>query len=480
MRAIDFLDGAPEEVETRKAHIGLDSPELAQAHSAPRRSVREALGIAAQSTRPIIEGAGGAVGSVVGAAGGPIGALAGGGLGYGIGKKIADIIEEQTGAKVPEPLVNQMLQSVADVLEGAAFEMAGQSAGPAIQKGAELAGKVTAPLLGRLSGVGTGAVREAYKGSDLFEKALRGKITGEEVVSNVKDALATLKDQRQSAYQAQLSKIDQTLKIDPKPITDKVAELMKKYGVGFKPDGTLDVSRVAMGKTGRNDIEDVIRTISDWGTNPKDTTAEGLDTLKRQLDDFYSDSGQARAFVTSLRNTVKDTIVKAVPEYGKMTKDYSEATKLIKDIESGLMTRKQGISGRIVADQTLRRLLSSMKDNFALRGELVDTLGAAAGQDLSGQIAGYAMRSPMPVGLAGTGPAIAGQAAFAMFNPKFWPVLAASSPRVQGEFLRYFGKVAQKAGKVSPEALKELTRQGLINADDDDLSFKLPQLNMME
>jgi hypothetical protein len=43
--------------------------------------------------------------------------------------------------------------------------------------------------------------------------------------------------------------------------------------------------------------------------------------------------------------------------------------------------------------------------------------------------------------LAGTGPTMIGEAALAKFvSPYFYPVLAASSPRLQGEFLRLYGK----------------------------------------
>ena len=183
--------------------------------------------------------------------------------------------------------------------------------------------------------------------------------------------------------------------------------------------------------------------MASWGKNPEDKTAIGLDTLKRQLDDFYSDSSQAREFVTSLNNEVKKVINSAVPEYGQMTKGYAEATALIKDIEAGLMLRKQGMTGRIVADQSLKRLFSTMKDNKELSRDLVTILGNKTKADLTGQVAGTAMSAPLPSGLAGTAPiAIGGAAALNSISPSFLPVLVASSPRVQGEFLRLFGKLS--------------------------------------
>lgn len=448
--------------------------------------------------RPLLEGTGAALGATAAAGAalptgpGAIAAgVAGGAAGYAGGKAVADELDMYAGTKKRyDSPKESFAQAGNDLATGAAYEMGGQVAGPAIKEGAKLIGKVPgakavgrfiteAPkqILGKLSGVGSGAIDEAIKsgknspfGNPLksstdFDKALRGELTGEDVVSNARDALNVLKDQRAASYQKSLKAIEKNGKqVDTKQIAHELSSLMDKYNIKFDAAGKIDTSRIAMGKTGRNDIEEIIKTVSEWGSKPGDKTAAGLDVLKRQLDDFYSDSSQARGFVSSIRNSVKNAIARAVPEYGKMTEGYSEATKLIKDIESGLMMRKQGMSGRIVADQTLRRLMSAMKDNFTLRKELVDVLGKKGGQDVAGQVAGHTMRSVVPRGLAGTGPALAGQAAYAHFvNPQFWPVLAASSPRVQGEFLRLFGKAVGAAGKVPPRMVKEAVRQTAIN-----------------
>jgi len=421
-------------------------------------------GVSEDIGRPMIEMGGMAAGSTLGSGTGPIGAVAGGGLGYSIGKKAADIIY----GKKSEPIMKEVAGSARDVVTGAGYEMLGQAAPIALGYAAKVIGKVVRPFLGRISGVGTGAIDEALKAASqsdatinplatktVYDKALRGKITGEEIVDNAKTALNAIKNQRQTAYQSQLAEISKTNPpIDIKPISDELASIMGKYNVKMTPKGKVDTSRIAMGAKGRRDIKNIIDTVMNWGSKEGDNTALGLDVLKRQLDDFYSPSSQARQFVTSIRNSVKDTIVDNVPKYAEMTKGYAEATNLIKDIEAGLMLRKQGMTGRIVADQTLRRIMSSMRDNFALRKELLNVLGAKGGQDLAAQTAGHAMRSVLPVGLAGTGPVLIAETIYArFFNPKFWPVLVASSPRVQGEFLRLFGQSMKMVKSVPTEAI---------------------------
>jgi hypothetical protein len=424
-----------------------------------RTTGQQIAGAVAPYARGPLEFGGLGVGAAIGGAGGiptggivsPVGAVVGGGLGYGIGKKAADALEAYAGQKPVPSLQKSMVQSAKDVVTGAAMEMGGAAGGKVLQKGLGVAGELGQKILGRISGVGPGTVEEALKGSANFKKALRGKISGEEVVDAVSGAMQQLRDARSATYQAQLAdiaKINQ--EIDLTPLNGKVRDLMKQYNIRVNPDGVLDTTRIAMGKKGRQDIEGVIDTVWDWGSKPGDKTPLGLDALKRQLDDFYSESSQARAFVANLRNSVKDLITKNVPEYAKMTENYAEASQTIKDLESGLMQRKQGMTGRLVADQKLRRLTSAMRENFELRREMVNVLGAKTGEDLSGLIAGYAMNATLPQHLAGTPLVLIGEVICArFFNPAMWPVLAVSSPKAQGEFLRVFGKALKETKGLS-------------------------------
>jgi hypothetical protein len=85
-------------------------------------------------------------------------------------------------------------------------------------------------------------------------------------------------------------------------------------------------------------------------------------------------------------------------------------------------------------------------------------LGYTSGRDVAGQVAGHAMSSFIPRGLAGSGPSLVGQAALAYFvSPKLWPVLAASSPRISAEFLIQFGKGMRKLPGMSEPAMKAVS-----------------------
>ena len=408
------------------------------------------------------------------AIGGAVGGLVGGGIGYAITKGTSDVATGKAKGGV-----EGFKEAGKDVATGMFMEGTGQVGGVVIPKAVEGIGVAAKQVLGRLTGGGVGFIEESvksgqktgmslnpFKSKTDYDKAIRGEISGQDIVDNARSALQVLKDNRASEYQAKLANISsggnlsaaqgqQTAPIDPKPIISKLQGLAKQFRIGLKvnPKGEaiVDVSQAAMGKEGRNEIAEVIKDIGGW----TDFSPIGLDALKRRVADFYSESSQARAFVKSMESTINDTIVKAVPEYKEMTKGYAEATKLIKDIEAGLMMKKQGLMGRVTGDQTLRRLLSSMRDNFELRKDLVKSLSTASGEDILGQIGGYTGRSIVPLGLAGTGPAMVGEAMLAKFvNPHLWPILAASSPRLVGEFLRLYGKGLAELAGTSPMAGK--------------------------
>lgn len=435
---------APGEVEALKQRV-LNPPPISE-------DIAQAVG-------PTLRFGGAAAGTALGTlAAGPAGAVAGGTLGYGIGRQAENLYEQSRGQRVPGTIPEEMKGVAAeDLPAGAQMALAGEIGGPLLQKGLGTAGKIIRPAMGKLSGVGESAIETALKGGTNFVRAMRGKISGEEVVGTAQEALQSLRAQRASAYQAELAKISRVNQdLDMGPINSKLRDLMKQFNIKVTPEGTLDTSRIAMGKKGRQDVENIVETVWEWGSKPGDKTAVGLDTLKRQLDDFYSESSQARSFVANLRKQVKKTITDNVPEYAEMTKGYAEATQLIKDIESGLMMRKQGMTGRITADQTLRRLVSAMRDNFPLRRDLVNQLGAGSGEDIAGLVAGHSMSAILPRGMAGT--FMIPEAMLAQFvNPKLWPILVASSPRLQGEFLNLVGKGIQETSGVSVPLAKSFT-----------------------
>jgi hypothetical protein len=467
-----------------------------------------AAGATRETLGPIVEALGMGGGELLGfGSGGPGGAVLGAGLGYSGARQLTGAADEFLGNKAPSLLPQALKQAVSDAGTGAAMAMGGPILSKGISTAVGFAGKGIKELLGASTGSGPGMaenainsgestgfhtigdrakqIKDLIAGNEVssspktqFIDGMRGKITGNEIVDNATSALNSLKEQRASVYVKRLEDISKNqVPIDTTSVDNKLNQLLKNYRVGKTVQGTeglskienpqirsqveqamnknnpisLDFSGSAIGKSAQKDVKEMVDLVTGW----KDKTPLGIDALKRRLGDFYSESSQARQFVASLKNEVSDTLKRSVPEYATMTKGYEEASNLIKDIESSLMLRKSSMSGRITADQTLRRLSSSMRENFEMRRDLVNILGEKGGQDLAGQISGYSASQIIPRGLVGKAMGTyAGY--FTYFNPKFWPVLLASSPRAAGEFLNLYGKGLVEAKTMAPATYKAL------------------------
>lgn len=309
-------------------------------------------------------------------------------------------------------------------------------------------GRTAKEIIGATTGTGPGAVEEALKGGESFRRALKDQITGDEVVENAKSALGKIVEKRGNEYVGKLDKI----KSDPTKLANVKSGLDDTVNDLLTPD-KFDI-KIVPGRSGRAELDfskstivehqpvvkKAIEDVMTWNDN----TAKGLDILKKRLGTYIDQTGRstpARSMLTQMQKTLSEGMKKEIPGYADMTRKYYEATQLIKDIESGLMMKEQGLSGRVTADQTLRRLTSAMRENFELRRELVNVLGEKGGADIAGQIAGYAMNQAIPRGLLGKWAAGSG---VIYLNPKFWPLLAASSPRVMGEFLSAMGIAKNK------------------------------------
>jgi hypothetical protein len=132
------------------------------------------------------------------------------------------------------------------------------------------------------------------------------------------------------------------------------------------------------------------------------------------------------------------------------------------------------MSGRITADQTLRRLSSALREGFEMRKDLLKTLGNRSSVDVPGEVAGYAATQWLPAGLVGKGMLGGGAYVLKGMNPKLWPILAASSPRIMGEFLSAYG-TAMKAVQPATSAMGKLAK-GLSNEKIVNPAFMLNEL----
>lgn len=372
------------------------------------------------------------------------------------GKASATVQNDPVGQILPLLLVAKQGAEAMD--KGAEFDSAmTKLASPVTKANASLknaAGQIVSQTLGAGTGAGASSVKEAFNASakggdvaDAFKKAMRGEISPEEIVKSTHDIVGNIKKNRGDAYVEQLKTIgeDKTTH-DISSITKALEDQMSpdKFNIKVGKDGQLDFSRssIANNGTARADIQGVYDTIkgkegynSGWGSQAGDRTGIGLDTLKKQLGDFYSDSSQARAFVQGIKAPVTDLLNKEVPGYKDMTAGYSKISNFLDEIKSAT-----GAGSNAKPDTVFTKLTSAMKGDKEFRLQVMDEM-TKTDPTFMAKVSGTNMSSWIPKGLVGKGIDVsAGLGALShFFNPAIIPALLGTSPRIVAEFVRALG-----------------------------------------
>ena len=147
-------------------------------------------------------------------------------------------------------------------------------------------------ILGVTTGVGSGPIRKAMQGGKAFRDTMTRKVLMEEVVANSNSGLRSIANDRRVGYRKQLAEIRKSdVDIDISPIRKKLNNLMSENEFNIRRivdedtgKTTLDFSRSTLNKKSQGAIKQVIEKVDDWGSQPKDLTAGGLDILKKNLE----------------------------------------------------------------------------------------------------------------------------------------------------------------------------------------------------
>lgn len=336
--------------------------------------------------------------------------------------------------------------------------------------------KLVEETVGMTTGAKSPAVSTAMKGDKLttegggFTGAMRGEVSPESIVTAVQDSLKEVRRQRGANYREQLDKIRNApgeadpkyakllegkeipARVDINPVYQKLKKKLEDYEVTKNEDGTLDFSRSDIQKKAWGDAQEIVDLLSEWGRKPGDFSPKRVDTLKRQLDEFYSESNNLNAFVADIRSTVKKQLDEQVPGYKEMTKDYELMTEFITEAEKAFSTGKKSSM-----DTTMRKLIATGKENFEFRRQLLGELEKISGRPLGDEIAGLAMSTGAPRGfvsrIVGLGGAAAGASGM---SPALIALAATTSPRLMGELLNLLGF----GGKQTKKAINVLKDSG--------------------
>lgn len=335
--------------------------------------------------------------------------------------------------------------------ESAAFGAIAGPAGELIRPVARAGGNFMSEALGLSTGVGNEPIRQAFRagqtGNQQFVQNMRGQVPVTDLLEQAQGAMQTLKQNRRTAYQQGFQSTQQNpVFLDFKPIEQKFDDAIQSLTV----KGVGGVSASKVGQKTLDDVAEIKAVIDEWKAKPELHTTEGLDALKRRIDDVYRNdmSNEAKSILTQTRGTIKQTIVKQDKNYAKTMRDYEDALGLERELEKAL-----SLGDKASVDTALRKLQSLGRDNvntsYAYRKDLADTLRRETGVDLMPAVAGQSLNTFTPRGIqrvipsltAGsgvTGAALAGPAgAIPLLT------LPLQSPRLVGEAVYGAGKASR-------------------------------------
>lgn len=322
-------------------------------------------------------------------------------------------------------------------------------AGAVAMGGARLAGEIS----GKTTGAGFGAIRQGLEATTqggakgkAFTSALRGQTTPESLVNEAKQGLQTIKQARTQEYLKQLGEISKNkTSLDISPIVEDVGNQLDKFGIEVTGQG-LDFSRspLRFNKQAQDDITTIVNEMKGFGLKAGDRTPIGVDSLKRAFDDLYTPSGEARAFVGSVRDKARK-VLSQVDGYDDLAKNYANRTEIINEIQKGL-----SLGDKASVETSFKKLTSALRTNNEYREQFIKELDEATGGELLSKIAGQQLSEIVPRGLSGvlTG---AGGALGLASGVGVVPILSAAlttSPRLVGEIVTALGFTGRKANQL--------------------------------
>lgn len=303
--------------------------------------------------------------------------------------------------------------------------------------------------LGFATQTGPASVEAAFRAGKAADKAfpdnMRGAVPMSDVIDAAKQGVANMGAQKSAQYRAGMAGVakDKTVLgfdgID-KALTS-AAEQVTYRGVSGRQAPQVKSQSAALAVAKMSD------EVSAWRKlDPREFhTPEGFDALKQKLGDILEgipfEEKAARLAAGKVYAAAKESIQAQAPTYAKTMKDYAQASDQIKEIERAL-----SLGGRAAQDTALRKLQSIMRNNantnYGNRLDLAGALEKQGGVSLMPSLAGQAMNTWTPRGLAGQLGAGAVTYGAIASNPWLAGLLAPQSPRLVGELAYGAGRAA--------------------------------------
>ena len=344
----------------------------------------------------------------------------------------------------------------------------GQASDPIIA-GFRATGKVAKGLghlgsetVGMLTGTGGRALRDAASegfnaplmGKTDFSRSMRNQNAPMEVVDEIRSHYKARASESGKAFQADLAKwIDDPTILNYDKIKSSHLAEMRRYKTGV-----TDILKTGDNADWSNKINKILKTFEeDIAKAGEPMTAKQLYGLKKSLQDMGLEAGQGTMAVNAVKtNLIKllDEELSRVPHYKATMISHAKRAERLK-----LFDKEMSLNAANKAT-TLRKVLSSNKQNVntagGIREELVDTLSPG----LMKKVSGASLSQVMPGGIMrGVGGMAFGGAAMTA-NPAWLGFMGMQSPRLMGETAYLGGRIAGLGGAI-PSLQKVMTNLGV-------------------
>lgn len=321
--------------------------------------------------------------------------------------------------------------------------------------------------LGLSTGAGANAIKQAFRDAPGFVENMRGHVEPAEVVNQARQGLQNMRTAMSQRYAtAKGGWAGDTTQLDLKPVAKAFDDAAKKFSFQGTPQPGVE-----------NVQQQVAQVLGHWNTqaaqNPAFRTVEGLDALKRHLNDLMPDYSNptGRAFVSEVVGKVKDTIIQQAPKYKAAMEDYWRSSNELDEIAKSL-----SLGDKASIDTALRKLQSltrnNVNTNYGQRLNLAQQLEQQGGADILPAVAGQALNSWTPRGIQG---AVAGGAggfgvlSGALSLPALVGGAIVGSPRIVGETARATGQIVRDPRtQATLDALRRFVPAATRNLDNND------------
>jgi hypothetical protein len=286
------------------------------------------------------------------------------------------------------------------------------------------------------------SAKQGGKQFDSFTSSLRGKVTPEAIVENVRGAISEVRSSNSKAYRDAITPIVSEV-VDTSKVSPGFTKKLSDFGISIK-EGELDFSNSKFRTVpqAQTKIQQTYNEVVGLGEN---TTLGNVDTTRQALRELImtGDDASARSAnsiieeaITSVRDSGRQ-----VDGYGEMLSNFAENAEFLDEL-----TRSLSTGDKTTIDTAYRKLATSLKTNNERRMNLLKELDSITDGAVLGTIAGQQLSETLPRGLfrqIGAGLAGAGIITGGISTSLLVPMVFAS-PRIAGEVIRALGLSAKK------------------------------------